>query len=223
MFPSRASVLSSPLSSPSAAIAVKTLGDGLGDSRFLPCICCLAQGQICSRCDRGNVCCSPECARAWRREVMRRAGARYRRTEKGRLAGVARIRRFRLVRREDVTHPGSPNSGAEFIVRSSAADPPSGEPAGEYLNAGAPAETSMAAGHFPEEVNRAPIPEINRPASACQTPNNNRCAICGRPCRPQIRLGTYKCRGRHFGRACPYRGGRHPTPRCGIGPRSSRC
>lgn len=223
MLPCRASLLSSPLSSPSAAIAVRRSNDDFGNARFLPCPYCHAQAWICSWCDRWNVCCSPDCAQAWRRELVRRYGARYRQTEKGRLAGAARGRRFRLVHRDDVTHQSSPNVVLEPIVGTAAAAPSIEESSVGLTSAGAPAGSLAAAGHSNEEADNAPIPTIDPTVPAVQTPVHVRCTLCGRPCRPEVRLEPYRCRGRHPGRPCPYRGGHHPAPRRGIGPRQALC
>lgn len=223
MFPNRASVLSSPLSSPSAATAVRILDDDLGDARFLRCLYCHAQVWICTRCDRWNVCCSPECSRAWQREQSRRRGALYRRSQKGRLAGAARVRRFRQAHRDDVTHASSPNLVLEPILGTAAAAPSIEEPSVDLTCAGAPVGSPAAAGHTMEEADHGSIPTIDPTVPAVQTPVHVRCTLCGRPCRPEVRLEPYRCRGRHPGRPCPYRGGHHPAPRRGIGPRQALC
>jgi len=45
---------------------------------------------LCRRCDRGNVYCFDGCAPEARRDSLRRAGARYRATRRGRFNNAAR-------------------------------------------------------------------------------------------------------------------------------------
>lgn len=61
---------------------------------------------ICQRCDRGQRYCGPGCQEAARRESIRAAGKRYRRTHAGRQGGARRQRDYRARLRLRVTHHG---------------------------------------------------------------------------------------------------------------------
>ncbi len=76
-------------------------------ARWFNCARCRFQVPICSRCDRGNIYCSPRCSQRARCESQRAAGRRYQNTFQGRLAHAERQRRYRACRQE-VTHQGSP-------------------------------------------------------------------------------------------------------------------
>jgi hypothetical protein len=72
-------------------------------ARLFHCARCHGQVILCRACDRGHVYCGKGCAQAARRASLQRAGARYRRTRRGRLNNAERQRRFRA-RRQKVTH-----------------------------------------------------------------------------------------------------------------------
>lgn len=74
--------------------------------RFL-CVACRTSCIICSCCDRGNIYCAGDCARAARRQARIEAGRRYQTSRSGRLNHAARARRYRT-RQKKVTHHGSP-------------------------------------------------------------------------------------------------------------------
>ena len=76
--------------------------------RLYNCERCGVQVRICSRCDHGNIYCAGECARIRRRESLRRAAARYQRSRRGAHRHAARQRRWRIRRRQEVTHQGCP-------------------------------------------------------------------------------------------------------------------
>jgi hypothetical protein len=75
-------------------------------ARLYHCARCHCQVILCRRCDRGHVYCAKGCAQRARRDSLRRAGARYRVTRRGRLNNALRQRRFRA-RQQKVTHQGS--------------------------------------------------------------------------------------------------------------------
>jgi len=78
---------------------------GIGESaRLYSCARCRVQVRICRRCDRGNVYCGNGCARAQRREGVRRAGSRYQRTPRGARRHAARQRAWR--ERREATSSG---------------------------------------------------------------------------------------------------------------------
>jgi hypothetical protein len=81
-------------------------------ARLFNCARCRCQVAICSRCDRGNIYCSPRCSQRARRESQRAAGRRYQNTFQGRLAHAERQRRYRA-RRQEVTHQGSPAAASD--------------------------------------------------------------------------------------------------------------
>ena len=75
-------------------------------ARLYHCARCHCQVILCRACDRGHVYCANGCAQHARKDSLRRAGARYRSTWRGRLNNAARQRRFRA-RQRKVTHHGS--------------------------------------------------------------------------------------------------------------------
>ena len=82
------------------------------ESPLRPRLCrgpgCSALFFVCSRCDRGQRYCSPECRTAARRQQRRAANGRYQRTEAGRHAHLARQRSYRQRHcRPRVTDQGS--------------------------------------------------------------------------------------------------------------------
>jgi len=79
----------------------------LPSARHYLCARCHCQVILWCHCDRGNAYCTGECAELARRESLRRAGTRYRRTPRGRHHNAARQGRFRARKKEKVTHQGS--------------------------------------------------------------------------------------------------------------------
>lgn len=81
--------------------------------RLFNCARCSRQVRLCSPCDRGNHYCAEDCAAEARRESVREAGLRYRRSAAGRARGAVRQKRHRLkrqaasLRKPTVTHHGS--------------------------------------------------------------------------------------------------------------------
>jgi len=87
----------------------------LETARLYVCARCRVQVLLCSRCDRGQMYCGPECAQDARRQAQRQAASRYQASRRGRLAHAQRARRYRA-RREIVTHQGSPPAGSDGVV-----------------------------------------------------------------------------------------------------------
>ena len=90
------------------------------EGRLFLCAGCRAQmldgPLLCSRCDRGNRYCDRACWRRVHDAARREAADRYQRSYRGRLAHAARTRRWRerrVERAQNVTHQGSPASGAD--------------------------------------------------------------------------------------------------------------
>lgn len=77
--------------------------------RLFNCAGCLSQTVVCSHCDRGNIYCSPACAKSARIENQRLAGQRYQKTPRGRRHHAARQAAYRARLKEKVTHQGSPH------------------------------------------------------------------------------------------------------------------
>lgn len=92
-------------------------------ARLFHCARCHAQVILCRACDRGQVYCGNGCAPAARRESLRRAGARYRGTRRGRHNNAERQRRFRA-RQQKVTHQGSAPVVAAVVL--AVTEPPPG-------------------------------------------------------------------------------------------------
>ena len=92
-------------------------------ARLFHCARCHAQVILCRACDRGHVYCRSGCAAAARRESLRRAGARYRGTRRGRHNNAERQRRFRA-RQPKVTHQGSASVATAAVL--AVTEPPPG-------------------------------------------------------------------------------------------------
>jgi len=75
--------------------------------RVFRCGMCGSEVIICRRCDRGHRYCSQECSGEARRASLRRAGAKYRKTERGRTNHKVRQQRYLERQSERVTHQGS--------------------------------------------------------------------------------------------------------------------
>jgi hypothetical protein len=84
--------------------------------RLFLCRRCRTQVVVCSCCDRGQIYCPDGCAGQARRETLQRAGARYRRSGRGRQVHAAQMARRRAEQREKVTHHGSPAVAAGDLV-----------------------------------------------------------------------------------------------------------
>jgi len=131
-------------------------------ARLDRCRNCARQFLICSRCDRGQHYCGPDCSRVGRRTSMQAAGKRYQKSLQGRHTHAARQRCYRD-RKAKVTHQGSPPSAPDGAM-------PAGSMAGvdEVLPpaAGTPATASA-------------------PAESVAVPTH--CRFCGRLCAPLVR------------------------------------
>ncbi len=77
-------------------------------ARLYHCVRCQSQVLLCSVCDRGNIYCSPDCAKPARKESQTLACSRYQKSYRGRLNHAARQQRYRTRQKEKVTHHGSP-------------------------------------------------------------------------------------------------------------------
>lgn len=140
--------------------------------RFL-CRRCLAAVFICTSCDRGQVYCSGDCARAARQSSRREANRRYARTAEGRLKSAARSQQYRD-RRQRVTDQGSLSDGLRVVLAASTTN--------------AVAETSSDAS--------PPIAELKSDAAIG---NGVRCLFCGRWFGPWIRHAPLRRRSARSG------------------------
>ncbi len=91
-------------------------------ARLFHCARCHGQVILCRGCDRGNIYCGKGCAQAARRDSLQRAGARYRRTRRGRLNNAERQRRYRA-RQQKVTHHRSVPRAAPAVLPDNTAYP----------------------------------------------------------------------------------------------------
>ena len=80
-------------------------------ARFYLCARCRLQTFVCRACDRGQIYCAAECAKAARAQFQREASQRYDRTRRARVLNADRQRRHRLRQRtqenQEVTDQGS--------------------------------------------------------------------------------------------------------------------
>ena len=139
--------------------------------RFL-CARCRAVAFICASCDRGQLYCPGECARAARQSSRREANRRYARTAKGRLKGAARSQRYRD--RRSVTDQGSLSDCSRVVLDASTTN--------------AVAETSSNE-----------LPPITKLKSGAAIGNGVRCSFCGRWSQPWIRHAPLRRRSARSG------------------------
>jgi hypothetical protein len=136
---------------------------------------CHSQARLCRKCDRGNWYCSRDCSATARRRCLRRAGAKYQRTRRGREKHKVR-QQLHLVRKEKMTHQGPLNS---FDSTSSTQQ--------------APARSARVASVLPAAKEEAHVDDDNvsleSPAGPVQARKEWRCTLCGRPCGAYARLG----------------------------------
>lgn len=104
--------------------ATRERGDSESSSsaRFYLCVRCYSRALVCSSCDRGQIYCTPECAREGRKERQRSARQRYQAGTRGRAMHAERSRRFRA-RRRSVTDHSSRVAAPETLQAVSAAPP----------------------------------------------------------------------------------------------------
>jgi hypothetical protein len=139
--------------------------------RFL-CARCRAAAFICTSCDRRQVYCPGDCARAARQSSRREANRRYARTAKGRLKSAARSQRYRD--RRFVTDHGSLSDCSRVVLDASTTN--------------ALAETSSN--------ERPPFTERKSDAAIG---NGLRCSFCGRGSQPWIRHAPLRRRSTRSG------------------------
>ena len=139
--------------------------------RFL-CARCRAVAFICASCDRGQIYCPGECARAARQSSRREANRRYARTAEGRLKSAARSQRYRD--RQFVTGHGSLSDCSRDVLDASTTN--------------AVAETSSNE-----------LPPITELKSDAAIGNGLRCSFCGRWSQPWIRHAPLRRRSARSG------------------------
>jgi len=139
--------------------------------RFL-CARCRAAAFICTPCDRGQIYCPGECARAARQSSRREANRRYARTDEGRRKSAARSQRYRD--RQFVTDHGSLSDCSRDVLDASTTN--------------AVAETSSNE-----------LPPITEFKSDAAIGNGLRCSFCGRWSQPWIRHAPLRRRSARSG------------------------
>ena len=86
--------------------------------RLFNCARCACQVLICSHCDRGQIYCAGDCARAARKESQNQSGQRYQASRRGQLNHAARQAKYRERQQHKVTHQGSsPGSRRDSLVQ----------------------------------------------------------------------------------------------------------
>lgn len=151
-------------------------------ARLRQCPHCQRPFVLCPSCAGGHRYCSHDCARAARRDALRRAGQRYQRSLPGRRRHADRQARYRARRRSNVTHHRSlPPADAATVASTDAAASASA------LATASPLEVPDA--HSPRVVPSAsPDATTTMPLALPAAFSFTRCAICGRPCDPWLRL-----------------------------------
>ena len=139
--------------------------------RFL-CARCRAVAFICASCDRGQIYCPGDCARAARQSSRREANRRYARTAKGRLKSAARSQRYRD--RRFVTDHGSLPDCSRVVLDASTTN--------------AVAETSSNE-----------LPPTTELKSNAAIGNKLRCSFCGCWSEPWIRHAPLRRRSARSG------------------------
>ena len=89
--------------------------------RIFKCARCFKQVIICSRCDRGQRYCSPDCSETARNHSQRAASHRYQQSREGRIKHALRMRLYRL-RKQIVTHQGSQPLVPNGLLQTNSAD-----------------------------------------------------------------------------------------------------
>ncbi len=134
--------------------------------RLAGCPRCRRLFAICPHCDRGHVYCGRPCSIAARRDSLRRARRRHRRSPEGRLdhRDRERERRRRLSVRVGDHPSATPESGIKLV--------PALDPSG-ISTVGSPAERV-------EKVEILDAPRAIRVAASSRVVRAGRCRVCGR-------------------------------------------
>lgn len=141
--------------------------------RLFQCGRCSKQVLLCRACDRGNRYCGPVCSRQARADSLRRAGARYQRSEAGKINHAARQQAYLARRDAKMTHQGS-----------RATEETSSSPATDAV----PAEVKeqdhepIQANHHLEDPDRSkPTPHTGTRSPHPKAPSSSprRCSGCG--------------------------------------------
>ena len=136
--------------------------------RLAGCPRCLRLFAICSHCDRGHLYCGPPCSQGARRDSLRRARRRHRRSPEGRLDHRDRERDRRRRRRFEARVGDHPSATSRPAVKLSVALDPSGTSTEET-----PADRVEKVEIFDAPGPRSVVPSSHRlPAQ--------RCRVCGR-------------------------------------------
>ena len=137
--------------------------------RLFSCCRCRAPVRICQKCDHGNRYCR-KCAPLARQDSLRRAGAKYQQTERGRINHAARQQRYLEYK---MTHHGSPGC----VVASQPCPSTAAVPTTSALTKECDVDVLPKTLHLP----------LTREAHEDKT-DVVLCDYCGQPCRPFARL-----------------------------------
>lgn len=147
--------------------------------RLFICVRCGCQTRICSRCDRGNVYCTPFCAGLARGHTLRSAGRRYQQTPAGRRNHAARQRRYRIRQCKKVTHQGPLKKSIELRPGADTANESTKQPAVQK--------------EVPREHDAQLVSKNNETqTTGGQKAKTTRCHFCGGPCGEFTRLGPLR-------------------------------
>ncbi len=205
----------------------------LRESRIFACARCGREVRICRCCDRGHRYCGEGCSKAARRDSMRRAGAKYQKTDEGSANHGARQQRYEERRDADLTHHTPPMPPAVIEMEPSleavAPEPSAVEAGGPDHDESSPAdleeEGCQAAGEVPSLAPEPSAIEAGNPDDDGPAPAGMdrqafdggapsppvRCDFCGCQCHAGGRRDFLRRRGGATGSRRP-RTPRAPQP-----------
>lgn len=157
------------------------------DCRVITCERCGVEVMICRHCDRRQIYCGRECAKAARRATWRRSSARYQQTRRGKHNHAAREKRRRERGAQKVTQQGPPGE-PELRVMESSLEEPARMPALVEAEAQRDAEP-------PALQQLSDVLEHHDVASEVRLGTLVRCAFCGGLCHFDGRTGPARRRG----------------------------
>jgi hypothetical protein len=151
---------------------------------------------ICTRCDRGNRYCSPECSAAARRQSMRKAGCEYQKTKTGVACHADRQRRYRARRKLESMRDASGSTWASAHVKTAIGI---AARTNEAPAAGAPmlTHTDRTSETVPESSGESPH-GVHAVAACAPWPPGDRpmcCDFCKCLCDPPARRDFIRRRG----------------------------
>jgi hypothetical protein len=151
--------------------------------RIYRCARCGRLALCCRRCEHGRIYCARGCAQRARQDSLRRAGARYQRSRKGRRHHAARQARYRSRRQNKVTHQGPPHPAGSVDLRTSGLIP---VPEKEDSHVPSPAVQDLSAApvHSPDTAAASGAPATTTASTAqalgASQSASHRCHFCGK-------------------------------------------